>query len=245
MKSGAKRPLALLLGEMKDYKVTHPITFSLLTHLLRGGANVKTALHVHSQITAFNSFVMRAAFSVTTLSPSLYAEKFAELARKVYQATDTTDVRVAQDLQNCHNAEMLMDNGRFSEIMKSISINSAIKAKTLLAGIYKCDPLVLNSVHVEHVLPKMEKHWKNWAGFPDNEKLLYVNRIGNLALLPNEGQRLEEDWQAAYKNKIKVYKSSPHLLTQSISSYGSQWTPATIEKRQQDLVRRILKTWPV
>ena len=245
MKLGAKRPLTMLLGEMKDYKVTRPITFSLLTHLLRGGANIKTALHVHRQITAFNSFVMRAAFSVTTLSPSLYAEKFAELARKAYQAKETTDVVITQDLQSCHNAEMLMDNGRFSEIMKSMSINSAIKAKTLLAGIYMCDPLALNSVHVEHILPKLDKHWKNWSGFPENEKPLYVNRIGNLALLNHTDPRLSEGLQVTYKNKLKAYKSSGHPLTQAISNYGGQWTPKAVEKRQYDLVMRILRIWTI
>ena len=246
-KNKAPRPLTSLLGEMKDYKVTYPISFALLTLLMRCFPNrnkdLATVMHVNKQISVFNAFLMRSSFAATTLSPSLYVEKFSNLACGIYSTQELRKLNIVPELRDCHNADLVMSDSRFGEVMKALSINSMVKARTLLEGIYACDHVTNGGSHVEHILPRSEQHWKQWPSFPSNEAPLYTNRIGNLALLKNDEVKIRDSTSMAYKDKVKLYRQSSYKLTQSIASYGSKWTPKLVQKRQHDLVKRILKTW--
>lgn len=243
----APRPLTSLLGEMKDYKVTYPISFALLTLLMRCFPNrnkdLATVMHVNRQISVFNAFLMRSTFAVTTLSPSLYAEQFSQLACGIYSTKNPARLDIAQDLKNCHNADVIMDSNRFGGVMKDLSINSLTKARALLEGIYACDYVSNGGSQVEHILPRSEQSWAQWPGFPKNEAHLYVNRIGNLALLRNDEVRAGTSFPATYREKLSMYRASSYKLTQAIASYGKKWTPKLVQKRQSDLVKLVLKTW--
>ncbi|MEA5602525.1 DUF262 domain-containing HNH endonuclease family protein [Nostoc sp. UHCC 0252] len=102
-------------------------------------------------------------------------------------------------------------------------------------------------ITVEHVLPQnpsVGSKWLQW--FPDDEeRLQYVHRIGNLALLSRnknaEAQNYDFD-----KKKEKYFVSKkgicPFVLTTQVLQQ-SEWTPAVIEQRQKDCLESLRKMW--
>ncbi|MEH2412845.1 DUF262 domain-containing protein [Nostoc sp.] len=102
-------------------------------------------------------------------------------------------------------------------------------------------------ITVEHVLPQnpsVGSTWLQW--FPnEEERIQYVHRIGNLALLSRnknaEAQNYDFDKK---KEKYFVGKKgiSPFVLTTQVLQ-KSEWTPAVIEQRQEDSLQSLRKIW--
>ncbi|MEH2333824.1 DUF262 domain-containing protein [Nostoc sp.] len=102
-------------------------------------------------------------------------------------------------------------------------------------------------ITVEHVLPQnpsLGSTWLQW--FPnEEERIQYVHRIGNLALLSRnknaEAQNYDFDKK---KEKYFVGKKgiSPFVLTTQVLQQ-SEWTPAVIEQRQEDSLQSLRKIW--
>ncbi|MEH1885357.1 DUF262 domain-containing protein [Nostoc sp.] len=102
-------------------------------------------------------------------------------------------------------------------------------------------------ITVEHVLPQNPSTGSKWLQwFPnDEERLKYVHRIGNLALLSRnknaEAQNYDFD-----KKKEKYFVSKkgicPFVLTTQVLQQ-SEWTPAVIEQRQEDCLESLRKIW--
>ncbi|MEI1376888.1 DUF262 domain-containing HNH endonuclease family protein [Nostoc sp. UHCC 0926] len=102
-------------------------------------------------------------------------------------------------------------------------------------------------ITVEHVLPQnpsVGSTWLQW--FPnEEERIQYVHRIGNLALLSRnknaEAQNYDFD-----KKKEKYFAGkkgiSPFVLTTQVLQQ-SEWTPAVIEQRQEDSLQSLRKIW--
>ena len=104
--------------------------------------------------------------------------------------------------------------------------------------------LVVNSdvdqVNLEHVLPKSPRS-NDWPQFAPDEQKLYVDRIGNLALLqkgPN-GRIGNKAWI----DKKTVLKASTLRLTSSIADYPD-WSKETIIDRQAKFARKAIAVWP-
>lgn len=84
------------------------------------------------------------------------------------------------------------------------------------------------NVNLEHILPK--KVTKGWRQFSEEERALYCNRIGNLALLltsSNSDIRSDD-----FENKRAVYGATPYETTAMIAR-ASDWTPLAIQERQR------------
>lgn len=96
-----------------------------------------------------------------------------------------------------------------------------------------------DEINLEHILPRTKP--KNWA-FDEDEHRAYVTRIGNLALM----QRTEnEDLGASgFSEKRAALKKSQYKLTAMIAK-DAQWTPTTINARQNKLAQLAVKTWPL
>ncbi|MEH1893371.1 MAG: HNH endonuclease family protein [Nostoc sp.] len=102
-------------------------------------------------------------------------------------------------------------------------------------------------ITVEHVLPQnpsVGSTWLQW--FPNQEeRIQYVHRIGNLALLSRnknaEAQNYDFDKK---KEKYFVGKKgiSPFVLTTQVLQQ-SEWTPAVINQRQEDSLQSLRKIW--
>jgi hypothetical protein len=96
------------------------------------------------------------------------------------------------------------------------------------------------SLTLEHILP--EKPGANYPAFTDEERRLYTRRLGNLALLTHKTN--SDAKSAPFAEKAIVYKASTLTLTQQIATYG-EWTPKSIEKRQEGLAELAVKAWKV
>lgn len=102
-------------------------------------------------------------------------------------------------------------------------------------------------ITVEHVLPQNPSEGSTWLQwFPnEEERIQYVHRIGNLALLSRnknaEAQNYDFDKK---KEKYFVGKKgiSPFVLTTQVLQQ-SEWTPAVIEQRQEDSLQSLRKIW--
>jgi hypothetical protein len=95
-------------------------------------------------------------------------------------------------------------------------------------------------VNVEHIFPRTPDD--SWSEWPDDAKN-YVDRLGNLTLLAHRPNKSIRNGSFATK-KEKAYKQSKLVLTSDLLHY-EDWTPAQIEKRQQDLAADALKVWPL
>lgn len=95
-------------------------------------------------------------------------------------------------------------------------------------------------INLEHVLPK--KPLGNWPNFTEDQVDVWVNRLGNQALMrASENSDAKSD---SFADKKPLYAKSAYSLTKSIAQ-SSDWTTSSIERRQKALAELAVKTWPI
>ena len=105
-----------------------------------------------------------------------------------------------------------------------------------------CDPET-DPASIEHILP--ENPTQEWEqSFPRTQWEAAVYRLGNLTLLaPSDNRRVGN---ALYHEKRAVYGQSAYTLTRQIPDLApEEWTPALLERRQQELARRAVDIWRI
>ena len=95
-------------------------------------------------------------------------------------------------------------------------------------------------INLEHILPK--KPEGNWPQFSDDEAALYVNRLGNQALLRASDN--SDVGNAGFADKRLLYEESPYRLTKMIAD-ATDWTPEQVIARQKRLAALALTAWPI
>jgi uncharacterized protein with ParB-like and HNH nuclease domain len=100
-------------------------------------------------------------------------------------------------------------------------------------------------VSVEHVFPQNPREgsiWFKW--FPtEEERLQYLHRIGNLALLSRKKNTEAQNYDFD-KKKEKYFKSSvPSFALTTQILQNTEWTPAVINERQKNLLQRLKILW--
>lgn len=105
-------------------------------------------------------------------------------------------------------------------------------------------PVDPQSVTIEHVLPRGHAPRSGWRRtFPTAQSVrLYAHRLGNLTFLsPTENQRADTlDWEA----KRPILAGSPFLLSRRLAT-SSEWTPAHILSRTEELIGVLFQDWDV
>jgi len=94
---------------------------------------------------------------------------------------------------------------------------------------------------IEHILP--ENPSSEWNGFfsPDRQGD-FVYRLGNLTLLESSLNRSIQNDLLLHKRA--AYEQSAYRLTQDLSASAPEdWTPAAIEKRQNQMANRATHIW--
>lgn len=99
------------------------------------------------------------------------------------------------------------------------------------------DPGIIN---LEHVLPR--KPEGNWPEFTPDEVAMYVNRLGNQALMRKSDNSTSKS--DPFSAKSPAYKAYPYSLTNCIAAYAT-WSIDTIIARQKDLAKLALTAWPL
>ncbi len=102
-------------------------------------------------------------------------------------------------------------------------------------------------VSVEHILPQSpaaNSVWTEWFTTEDERKY-YVHKIGNLALLSRKKNSQAQNYDFD-KKKEKYFVTdggvSPFALTTQVLN-EAEWTPAVIERRQQESLQKLKLLW--
>ncbi|WP_081759119.1 DUF262 domain-containing protein [Thioalkalivibrio sp. HK1] len=94
-------------------------------------------------------------------------------------------------------------------------------------------------ITLEHVLPYSPSvEWQEYFGVSDYSNA--IDRLGNLALLP-ESQNLAQE---SFEEKKKVLKASPYEINQKIASYP-KWDMDTLIKHQRWLADQANTVWRI
>lgn len=101
-------------------------------------------------------------------------------------------------------------------------------------------------ITVEHVLPQQPRIGSNWlAWLPElQERLAWVHRLGNLALLTRKKNSAASNYDFDQK-KIAYFTRggvSPFALTTQVLQH-SQWTHDVLEERQAQLIEKLEQHW--
>lgn len=101
-------------------------------------------------------------------------------------------------------------------------------------------------ITVEHVLPQSPKEDSQWIrDFTEDQRLYWTHRLGNLLLLNRTKNSEAQNYDFGVK-KSKYFTSGKGaavfaLTTQVLSC--DEWTPALVERRQGELVGRLIAEW--
>lgn len=96
------------------------------------------------------------------------------------------------------------------------------------------------TINLEHILPRKPEN--NWPQFNADDVYVYVNRLGNLALLQaSQNSNLKTN---RFEDKKVVYALSPYVLTKQIAD-ADKWDKDSIIERQKVLASIAVKAWKV
>jgi hypothetical protein len=102
------------------------------------------------------------------------------------------------------------------------------------------------TITAEHVLPQNPPANSNWlTWFPsENERLLWVHRIGNLALLTRKKNSAASNYEFDKKKQSYFARGgvSPFVLTTQVLD-KKEWTPAIVSDRQKQLLKLLENHW--
>ncbi len=245
-----KRNLPVLLGELRGYKVVHPLVFALLRKFVEAEGEKRrvAARAVHRCLTDLASFVVRVSFCEAKFEPSKFETAFANCANRITLSSSASAIDIRPDLSDC-DERRIMNDVRFASQLADIELKDARRARRLLFGVNalqdrEARALDFDGCSVEHVLPQSDVYWPGWRGFGDlgNETSNWVYRVGNLTLLGDSDNFARRQFNANFDAKRGVFAESPFLITRQLASI-KHWTPERIAARSNDLARNAARVW--
>ena len=141
----------------------------------------------------------------------------------------------------------VIDDTKFVDEIVDMDIRDTRKAKRFLIGLNSYqqtdgDIINVNKSTVEHILPKAKEHWPGWHNFQQKNPADWVYRIGNLTLLGENDNKPGKAFNKDFITKKDIFINSVFTLTKNISKY-SDWSPDTINERQEELALLAAKVW--
>ncbi len=157
--------------------------------------------------------------------------------------------------------ENLQDNNLYTKFYfagKSVKKNSWLKPVLILVEYFVSDDpkpkriQMDKNLHVEHILPQQPGSSSQWVkDFSEEERGLYTHSLANLTLLG--GTKNAQASNLDFKDKKKIYmgeeiklnKKKPfkvmtcYKTTIDIAHKYTEWTPKSLEKRKEELIKRI------
>lgn len=248
--NGNKRNLFAFLRELQAYKVVQPMVFALLNwYVAETDARKKKSLakRVHKNLKCLTSFVMRTAFVAPKFEPSHYESELSHLARKIMSTGVPDSVEVMSFLRECDSTYGIINDEKFIDKMKFVEMRSDKKAKRFLLSVNRfvqSDGNVISEkwCSVEHILPKSDMHWSGWKSFSGQNTSDWIHRIGNLTLLGQEDNRPGQKDNYNFLKKKNNFEQSAVAITRALHDQ-EDWSPKTINARQEKLARLAVKVW--
>ncbi|MCQ2762339.1 DUF262 domain-containing protein [Helicobacter pylori] len=157
--------------------------------------------------------------------------------------------------------ENLQDNNLYTKFYfagKSVKKNSWLKPVLILVEYFMSDDpkpkriQMDKNLHVEHILPQQPGSSSQWVkDFSEEERELYTHSLANLTLLG--GTKNAQASNLDFKDKQKIYmgeeiklnKKKPfkvmtcYKMTIDIAHHYTEWMPKSLEKRKEELIKRI------
>ncbi|WP_154508588.1 DUF262 domain-containing protein [Helicobacter pylori] len=152
--------------------------------------------------------------------------------------------------------EKLKDDHLYEEHKKA-SKNSWLRPILILVEYFMDDDskpkrIQTNDFHVEHILPQNPDPSSQWVkDFSEEERKLYTHSLANLTLLG--GEKNKQASNLDFKDKKKIYmgeeislsKKKPfrvmtcYNITKDIEDKYTEWTPKSLEEREENLMNII------
>ncbi len=152
--------------------------------------------------------------------------------------------------------EKLKDDHLY-EKHKKASKNSWLRPILILVEYFMSDDprpkcIEKNDFHVEHILPQKPDLSSQWVkDFSEEERECYTHSLANLTLLG--GKKNSQASNLDFKDKKKIYMGEENRLrktktskvmtcykmTIDIAHHYTEWTPKSLEKRKEELIKII------
>ncbi len=178
---------------------------------------------------------------------------------------DIASIVVKKYLDDKNITQRFRDNLKDSKLYekfyfagKSVKKNSWLKPILILVEYFVSDDpypkriQMDKNLHVEHILPQNPDPSSQWVkDFSEEERGLYTHSLANLTLLG--GNKNSRASNSDFKDKKKIYmgeenrsrktKTSKvmtcYKMTIDIAHHYTEWTPKSLEKRKEELIKRI------
>ncbi len=178
---------------------------------------------------------------------------------------DIASIVVKKYLDDKNITQRFRDNLKDSKLYekfyfagKSVKKNSWLKPILILVEYFVSDDpypkriQMDKNLHVEHILPQNPDPSSQWVkDFSEEERELYTHSLANLTLLG--GNKNSRASNSDFKDKKKIYmgeenrsrktKTSKvmtcYKMTIDIAHHYTEWTPKSLEKRKEELIKRI------
>ncbi len=152
--------------------------------------------------------------------------------------------------------EKLKDDHLY-EKHKKASKNSWLRPILILVEYFMSDDprpkrIEKDNFHVEHILPQNPDSSNQWAkDFNEEERERYTHSLANLTLLG--GKKNSQASNLDFKDKKKIYMGEEirlskkktfrvmtcYKMTIDIAHHYTEWTPKSLEKRKEELIKII------
>ena len=181
---------------------------------------------------------------VSGLNTNPKEQAYAQSASKVTSGDHINAYQVAQGLKSIY-----ISDTDFKNDFSTLTISTKSPKRRLIRYIlfalenqlkqtdldYEDSPAT-----IEHILP--ENPTEDWLqNFPISTLTNYVYKIGNYTLL--EADKNRECATQPFDKKKTVYQVSQYELSRDITA--TEWTPNTLEKRQQRMAKTATTVWRV
>ena len=256
LQTGKKRNLKILLDELRDYTVTQPILFALLSRYVllehpSSNDKKKMAKVIYRKIKTINAFVMRTVLVERKFEPSKFEKGLSDIAHKVLRVRNIEKLSAINVLDSLRNLAAggvtdVTNDKKFIQSLERLELPHKNKPLLVLLSINSNsqsdnEVVATNNASVEHILPKGATHWSEWKGF-ENEHDDYINRLGNLTLLGKSDNKPSANYNKNWRSKKPILLKSIFSINQYFKNI-SKWTPQEIDKRQKKLARLIAEIW--
>ncbi|GHQ87511.1 hypothetical protein VN0411_02290 [Helicobacter pylori] len=189
---------------------------------------------------------------IIALKEKKSVEHIASIVVKKY----LDDKNITQDFKR-----NLQDSNLYTKFYfagKSVKKNSWLKPVLILVEYFVSDDpcpkriQMDKNLHIEHILPQQPGSSSQWAkDFSEEERERYTHSLANLTLLG--GTKNKEASNLDFKDKKKIYmgeenklnkKKTPRVMTCykmtiDIAHKYTEWTPKSLEKRKEELIKII------
>lgn len=177
---------------------------------------------------------------------------------------DIASIVVKKYLDDKNITQRFRDNLKDSKLYekfyfagKSVKKNSWLKPILILVEYFMSDDSypkriqMDKNLHVEHILPQKPDPSSQWVkDFSEEERELYTHSLANLTLLG--GNKNSQASNLDFKDKKKIYMGeirsrktktfrvmTCYDMTKNDVCRYTEWTPKSLEKRKEELIKRI------